>query len=115
MAIYDNLPVFKASYDLLLEVYDVCEKIPRGYKYTLCEKLKDEVMEMMVDIYEANATTEKKPSIRSAKQCLVKAKLYIKLLHDLKQISTKRLASISDKTETVSKQLSSWHNSQKNI
>ena len=115
MAIYDNLPVYKASHDLLLEVYNVCEKIPRGYKYTLGEKLKDEVTEIMVNIYEANATTEKKPLIRSAQKCLVRTKIYLKLLHDMKQISTKRLASISDRTETVSKQLSSWLKSQKDI
>ena len=111
MAIYDNLPVFKAAYDLLLEIYPMCEKVSREYKFTLCEKLKNDVTELMVCIYEANSTHDKKPYIHAARQYVVKTKLYVRLLHDLKQLSDKRMAQLSDMTETVSKQLAAWNNS----
>lgn len=35
MAQYDNLPVFKAIYDLLLEVYQRTRNVPRDLRYTL--------------------------------------------------------------------------------
>jgi hypothetical protein len=35
MTTYNNLPVYKTSYDLLLEVFEVVKKFPREYKYTL--------------------------------------------------------------------------------
>ena len=34
MAVYDNLPVYKAAYDLLRSVYEKTGKIPRDVKYT---------------------------------------------------------------------------------
>ena len=40
MAVYDNLPVYKAAYDLLRSVYEKTGKIPRDVKYTLVEVLK---------------------------------------------------------------------------
>jgi hypothetical protein len=42
MALYDELPVFKAAYDLLLDIYRFSAKLTREYKYTLGEKLKNE-------------------------------------------------------------------------
>jgi len=113
MAIYDNLPVYKACYDLLIDAYDVCSRVNREFKYTLGDKLKNDITDLMVCIYEANASHEKKSHLRNAKQLLIKVKIYIRLLHDLRQLSTRRLALLSDKAETVSKQLTAWYNSQK--
>ena len=57
MAVYDNLPVYKAAYDLLRSMYEKTGKIPRDVKYTLVEVLKKDLTEIMVMIYRANATT----------------------------------------------------------
>jgi len=35
MATYDNLPVYKASYDLLLLIFNVVKEFKKEYKYTL--------------------------------------------------------------------------------
>ncbi|MBT3853044.1 four helix bundle protein [bacterium] len=35
MATYDNLPVYKSSYDLLLLVFKVVKEFTKEYKYTL--------------------------------------------------------------------------------
>jgi hypothetical protein len=35
MATYDNLPVYKESYDLLLLVFETVKKFEKQYKYTL--------------------------------------------------------------------------------
>ena len=43
MAKYDELPVFKATYDLLLRIYMVSQHWSRDIRYTLGEELKKEV------------------------------------------------------------------------
>lgn len=108
MAIYDNLPVFKASYDLLIEVYEMCDKLPREYRHTLGERLKNDITELMIRIYRANAAMEKMAIILSAREYMVTIKLYIRLLHDLRQLSVKRYALLAEKSETISKQLAAW-------
>lgn len=43
MAHYENLPVYKAVYDLLLYVFRIGKNIQRDYRYTLGEDLKKTV------------------------------------------------------------------------
>lgn len=114
MAIYDNLPVFKASYDLVIEIFKMCGGMPRDYKYTIGEKLKNTLIELMVGIYKANTDTDRAEMIRQCRQQVVEAKLYLRLLHDLKQLSTKRFATLAEDIEVISKQLKAWHKSTEN-
>lgn len=44
MAIYDNLPVFKESYLLLLRFIVVSNKMQRDFRYTLGEQIKTELI-----------------------------------------------------------------------
>lgn len=54
MATYDNLPVYKTSYDLLLELFKIANNFSRDYKFTLGEQIKKETLEMIIFIYKAN-------------------------------------------------------------
>lgn len=111
MAFYENLPVFKASYDLLLELTHLRQHMKRDIRYSLGDELNGKLMEMMLSIYKANLVYEKAPFLSDARQKMVEIKLYIRLLHDLKQISIKKYAVISVSVESISKQLSAWHKS----
>ncbi len=42
---YDELPVYKASYDLLLEIFRFTKEFTKEYKYTIGESLKKETVE----------------------------------------------------------------------
>ena len=45
MTTYNNLPVYKTSYDLLLEVFEVVKTFSREYKYTLWDSLRVRLVE----------------------------------------------------------------------
>ena len=47
MSKYDELPVYKASYDLLLEIYKFTKNFTKEYKYTIGESLKKETVELI--------------------------------------------------------------------
>ncbi|MFV0420348.1 MAG: four helix bundle protein [Dysgonomonas sp.] len=115
MAVYENLPVYKQSYDLLIEIYEMSKNLPRDYRFTIGEELKKRVMELMVCIYHANGSTneEKGTHLKRAREYVVEIKLYIRLLNDLKQISVKKFAGLTEKTESISKQLTAWAKSVK--
>ena len=59
MALYDELPVYKASYDLLLEIFKFTKNFSREHKYTVGESLKKETLELITLIYRANSKAEK--------------------------------------------------------
>ncbi|MCD4691470.1 MAG: hypothetical protein K8R79_01035 [Calditrichales bacterium] len=44
MSKYDELPVYKASYDLLLEIFKFTKNFTKEYKYTIGESLKKETV-----------------------------------------------------------------------
>lgn len=108
MAIYNNLPVFKETYDLLLQIIRLSMNLQRDFRYTIGEKLKVEIMDLCIYIYKANGNYEKREFIEKARERMVVIKLNIRVLHDMKQISLKQFAMLADRMESVSKQLASW-------
>ena len=59
MATYYNLPVYKQSYDLLLEIFQLTKEFNREYKYTIGEELKNETIAMIINIYRANSSEDR--------------------------------------------------------
>ncbi len=59
MAQYDQLPVYKAGYDLLILIFQLSHSLNREYKFTLGEKLKNEVTDLLTNIYRANRVVQK--------------------------------------------------------
>ena len=41
MALAENLPVYKASYDLLLSIFNLAGSFKKEFKYTIGESVKD--------------------------------------------------------------------------
>ncbi len=98
MRTYSDLPVYKASYDLLLLVYEFSNPLSRDYKYTIGERLKSETLELLLLVFKSSTAEDKIELVR----------LLLRVLKDLKQLSLKRYAQISILTENISKQLTGW-------
>lgn len=111
MAIYDTLPVFKKGYDLLIEIYKMTTGLSREYKFTVGEKLKNETLELLLQIYKANLSWGKEIHIDKCRENTEAVRLLIRLLHDLRQINIKRMIALNALIESVSKQLSGWKKS----
>jgi hypothetical protein len=111
MATYDNLPVFKASYALLLLLFNGARHMQRDYRYTLGERMKNDMLELVVLIFRANSRPEKKPYLSKARERIEVVRLMLRLAHDLKQLPLKNFALASEKVESISKQLAAWEKS----
>ncbi|MBL7046506.1 MAG: four helix bundle protein [Candidatus Marinimicrobia bacterium] len=108
MARYDELPVYKASYDLLVEIFRFTKNFNKEFKYTVGESLKKETVELITLIYRANSKKDKHAVLQEARERIEVIRLFIRLMKDLRQISVKRLAMINMQVENVSKQLTGW-------
>lgn len=112
--LYTQLPVFKASYDLLLDVFKSSQTMKREYRYSLGEELKKEMMGLMMCIYCANLTRDKEAYLLRAREHIEIVKLQVRLLHDLRQLPVKNMARITLQYEVISKQLAAWYKSAHN-
>jgi 23S rRNA-intervening sequence protein len=114
MATYDLLPVYKTSYDFLLQVFQFSRGFSREYKYTIGQELKNETMKLILSIYRANSSREKRYDLlEDARLTLETIRLLLRLTKDLKQIPLDPFVSMSEKVESISKQLVSWQSSMK--
>jgi len=108
MATYDNLPVYKTSYDLFLELFRACQNMERDYKFTIGENLKKEVIELIKNVYRANSRHEKSEPLAAGRENAEVIRLLLRILRDLKQVKTETLVSLNEKLESISKQLAAW-------
>jgi hypothetical protein len=108
MGLYYNLPIYKASYELVYLLFVNSGNFSREYKYTIGQELKNEGLCIIKNIYRANKATEKNIYINNACENLEIIRLFIRLMQDFKQISLKSFVEINQSIEIVSKQLVAW-------
>jgi hypothetical protein len=110
MALFSELPVYKLGYDLLIQIYERTAVFSREYKYTMGERLKNEITEMLINIYKANKSKKETRSqyIEGARQNVEVVRLLLRICKDLKVIGLKTFVSLDVKVEELSKQLASW-------
>ena len=110
MALFTNLPVYKLGYDLLIEVYKRTKTFSREYKYTIGEKLKEESLQMLINIYKANKSRKENRLgfIEEARQNVEVLRLLLRVSKDLKIMGTKGYVFLNQKIEELSKQLTAW-------
>ena len=113
MAQYDELPVYKATYDLLLEMFRFTKDFHKEFKYTVGESLKKETIELITLIYRANSRVDKQVTLQTAREHIEVIRLLIRLMKDMNQINLKRFVEVNTRVENVSKQLTGWQKSQK--
>ena len=113
MATYDQLPVYKASYDLFVRIFEFTKQFNKEYKYTLGEKLKNETLELITNIYRANSRKKKFAVLETARENTEVIRLLLRLTKDLKQINTEKFVEINELIENVSRQLTGWQRSVK--
>jgi len=113
MAIHSELPVYKATYDLLLAMFRFTKDFKKEFKYTVGESLKNETIELLTLIYRANAKHDKTAVLQEARERIEVIRLLVRLIKDLQQISIPTFVQINEVIEKVSKQLAGWQKAMK--
>lgn len=110
MALYTALPVYKVAYDLLIEIFKRTKLFSREYKYTLGERLKNESLELIINIYKANKSQKQNrlKYIAKARENVETIRLLLRLTKDLQIIGNKPFVFLNRQVEEVSVQLVGW-------
>ena len=96
MAIYSELPVYRDSYRLLLEIYKVTN-----------------TFSLFRNLYRANKNQDKRVFLEAFLDDFELLKLQIRVCLDLKLLSYKKMAEIAMITDSIGKQITAWKNRSK--
>ncbi|MCR9290807.1 MAG: four helix bundle protein [Bacteroidetes bacterium] len=110
MALYYDLPVFKEVYQLVLKIFDYTKDFPKEYKYTLGQDMKRDSIQLVRSIYRANKAKDKREYLEQFLDDFEVLKLEIRLCVDMKILSIRKQAELSQMMESIGKQITGWRN-----
>jgi len=110
MALYDELPVYRDVYALILKVYEYTREFPREYRYTLGQDLKRDSMVLVRSIYRANKAREKREFLEAFLDDFELLKLELRVCVDMKILSMKKQAELATLMVSIGKQVTGWRN-----
>ena len=113
MALSHELPIYKDVYKLILMIFEHTKEFSREYKYTLGQDMKRDSICLVRSIYRANRNSDKRQYLEEFLDNFEILKLEVRLCADLKLLSIKHQADISQMLDIIGKQATSWKN--KNI
>ena len=108
MALYYTLPIYKETYHLILLLFRLTKAFPREYKFTLCQDIKRDSMQLIRHIYRANSTPDKSRHLIDFRDDFEIIKLQIRLCYDMRLIASQQLAEVIELTESIGKQVNGW-------
>jgi len=108
MARYEHLPIYRASYSLLLKIMELIRGFPRDFKYTIGENLQKHALDMIVEIYCANSAQDKCGNIRAILKHVQFIGLFLRISMDIRIINETRYAEFVEALASVNKQAAAW-------
>lgn len=108
MSRYQHLPIYKKSYEMLTRTVVAIKSFPREHKFTIGQKIHEEVVELVVLIYRANATADKERIIDEILERVEVIGLLVRLSHDLRILQKTHYAALVEMTESISRQAQGW-------
>ncbi|MCP4273668.1 MAG: four helix bundle protein [Gammaproteobacteria bacterium] len=110
MALYYDLPVYRDTYNLILKIFKVTKDFPKEYKYSLGQDMKRDALQLVRSIYRANKSVHKKEHLEAFLDEFELLKLEIRLCRDMKVLSFKKQAALSQLMDGIGKQVTGWRN-----
>ena len=110
-----DIPIFKKSYDLYKDFYNIRLSVPKQDRYTLWQKCESLLIEVLDGILFASQQTksEKLPILEDTSVKLNFLRICIRLMKDIKAIDNKKYIIIQVNIDEIGRMLGGWIKSTK--
>lgn len=102
------LPIVQKAYDVNLWLLRRIEKFPRGYKFTLGDRLQTTALDLCLALVEASHARSKERPLHRANRLLDQLRILLRLATDVKVLSGRQLAYVSGQNEELGRMLGGW-------
>jgi len=104
----NEIPAVTKLYDIILWLVPQVEKFPRDYKFTLGDRIINNLLDSLETLLEAAYSREKQPLLKRLNLQLEKLRYLIRLSKDLKALSFKKYAYISQEIDLLGRMTGGW-------
>jgi hypothetical protein len=111
MAQYEHLPLYKQTFNLLVEFHKLIPNFPKKYKFELGSQIIKDLTNSTIMIIQINSSLEKKELLTKLIIILEKIKLQIRILKALEVLSRNLYFNLSEKILSILKQCEGWKKS----
>lgn len=108
MSRYSHLPIFQKSYDLTIRFFQETHNFSREHKFTLGQKIKDTILELLDWIIIANSAEDKRLALKEINLRVEKLRIYVRLCFDLKIIGVKKYEVLSKYIDEIGRMIGGW-------
>jgi hypothetical protein len=110
-----DIPIFKKTYDLYKEFYNLRLSVPKQDRYTLWQKCESLLIEVLEGILFASQQSklEKLPTLEKTSVRLNFLRICIRLMKDVKAIDGKKYVIIEANLDEIGRMLGGWIKSTK--
>lgn len=110
-----DIPIFKKSYDLYKDFYNLRLSVPKQDRYTLWQKCESLLIDVLEGIIFASQQSklEKLPTLEKMSVKLNFLRVCIRLMKDVKAIDAKKYIIIEANLDEIGRMLGGWIKSTK--
>ena len=108
MAIHTQLPIYKVAYDLLSVSTDYVQNMPRPFRASIGNRVRELCVDLVLLIFKANCARAKAPHLELLLERVEELNLLLRLCRDKRFISTGQYAKAIEFTTSVGKQANGW-------
>lgn len=111
MALSEELPIYKDSYDLLEQLTDLSKNLPKLLRYTVGTRMMDLCLDMLGLIYRANMAQEgRQKAITDMLICYRQLLMLLRVCYHQKAFSTGKYAELLKLLDSIGRQGTAWKN-----
>jgi hypothetical protein len=110
-----DIPIFKKTYDLYKEFYQLRLSVPKQDRYTLWQKCESLLIEVLEGILYASqqSKADKLPTLEKTSIKLNFLRMCVRLMKDIKAIDDKKYILIEANLDEIGRMLGGWIKSTK--
>ena len=110
----DNLPIYRVTYELLKRITQNTRNFPRDLKPTLGENLRQETVDIIVYVYRANFSKDRRKEYTHViLEKVQTVEMMLRLCVDMQLISKSKHGNLIEMTDQIGKQAQGWAKSAK--
>ncbi len=110
-----DLIIYQKLYDAILYVFPILNKFPKNQRFVLAQQIQNTLLNAVQLIAEANLQRDKRKTLFQLDVELDKARLLIRLAHDLNLLSHKQYGQMAEKLSEVGRLLGGWRKQQARV